>query len=273
MSVDLEQDISKFLKDSYLGVENGIPLFLETLKSFQIKADFFVTGDICQKYPDIIHKILDDGHTLGCHGLDHSIDYYCMQSYSKQHKDIAEATAMIENTVGIRPSIFRTPNFSADGNTIKSLEELEYKIDSSVLPGRVMKKWRILPILNFSKAPRVTYNPSYEDITKKGNSSVLEVPITENPKYPGSPIGTGFLNLHGIPDTLSIIEKVSSPYVIFLIHPWELVNLGNHYPDLRDWIKKSCKNDFESLSKFLKILNERFSYSSVVQEAHLNETQ
>lgn len=254
-----------------MGIENAIPLFIESLKSLEIKADFFVTGDICQKYPDIIHKILDDGHTLGCHGLDHTMDYYCMHSYSKQYKDIAEATALIENTVGIRPRIFRTPNFSVDGNTIKSLEELGYKIDSSVLPGRVVKRWRVLPLLNFSKAPRTAYHPSHQDVSKKGNSSVLEIPLTENPKYPGGPIGMGFLNLHGITDTLSIIERVTSPYVVFLIHPWELVNLGDYYPNLRDWIKKSCKNDLESLSKFLKILNDKFTYSSIIQEAHLSE--
>jgi peptidoglycan/xylan/chitin deacetylase (PgdA/CDA1 family) len=84
------------IPDTYL--ENGIPLtfnngstdkklvsltfdggseataaidILDTLRSRNIKATMFITGQFIQKYPDIVKKIAQDGHELGNHTYKH----------------------------------------------------------------------------------------------------------------------------------------------------------------------------------------------------------
>lgn len=44
---------------------------LDKLKQFNIKAAFFVLGKNAEIYPDIIRRIVKEGHILGIHGYDH----------------------------------------------------------------------------------------------------------------------------------------------------------------------------------------------------------
>ena len=44
---------------------------LDTLKSFDVKATFFVVGKNVQKHPDILKRIFSEGHTVGIHTFSH----------------------------------------------------------------------------------------------------------------------------------------------------------------------------------------------------------
>ena len=44
---------------------------LQTLQSFSVKATFFCIGDNVKKHPEVMHKILQDGHTVGNHTFNH----------------------------------------------------------------------------------------------------------------------------------------------------------------------------------------------------------
>lgn len=48
------------------------PRVLDTLKEYNQKATFFVVGRQAVRYPEIIRRILDEGHSLGNHTLTHS---------------------------------------------------------------------------------------------------------------------------------------------------------------------------------------------------------
>jgi peptidoglycan/xylan/chitin deacetylase (PgdA/CDA1 family) len=45
---------------------------LELLKEYNVKATFFCIGKQIEKYPDILQKIIDEGHTVGNHTYSHS---------------------------------------------------------------------------------------------------------------------------------------------------------------------------------------------------------
>jgi peptidoglycan/xylan/chitin deacetylase (PgdA/CDA1 family) len=47
------------------------PLLLAALKRANVKATFFVVGAGLKYYPQLAHRILQDGHTLANHSLDH----------------------------------------------------------------------------------------------------------------------------------------------------------------------------------------------------------
>ena len=255
VTVDVEKDISKYLQNSYKGIEKGLPRLLDIFNEFKIISDFFIAADVCKKYPEIVKRIVDGEHIIGCHSYDHSI-FYGLENFKRQYADLSKATKEIEKVTDKRPEMFRAPNFSINADTIKVLERLDYTVDSSILPGRVVKKWRLFAVYDYRTAPKKPYRLSYTDVREKGESSIVEVPLTGNPFIKGAPIGMGYLNYYGYEKTIEVLNKIENDYVMFLIHPWELIDLGNYYPHLREWLHKACSSDLEPLKLLLK-----FSFS------------
>jgi peptidoglycan-N-acetylglucosamine deacetylase len=70
ITVDAEKDCPPLLA-STRGTEKGRPKLLNLFKKEGIKATFFVTGMMAKQYPDLIHRILEEGYELGCHGYTH----------------------------------------------------------------------------------------------------------------------------------------------------------------------------------------------------------
>ncbi|CAA9439979.1 Peptidoglycan N-acetylglucosamine deacetylase [uncultured Rubrobacteraceae bacterium] len=48
------------------------PLILDTLRKHDLKATFFVLGRQVKAHPDLLRKIVEEGHTLGNHTYDHA---------------------------------------------------------------------------------------------------------------------------------------------------------------------------------------------------------
>jgi peptidoglycan/xylan/chitin deacetylase (PgdA/CDA1 family) len=44
---------------------------LDIMSEYQIKATFFTLGNIAEKYPKLIKRIVSEGHELACHGYSH----------------------------------------------------------------------------------------------------------------------------------------------------------------------------------------------------------
>ncbi|MDO5561118.1 MAG: polysaccharide deacetylase family protein [Oscillospiraceae bacterium] len=54
------------------GYENGYTAkILDTLKQKNAKAIFFLTGDYVKAEPDLVRRMIDEGHMLGNHGMKH----------------------------------------------------------------------------------------------------------------------------------------------------------------------------------------------------------
>lgn len=47
------------------------PMLLDGLKERNIKATFFLLGKQVEKYPDLVKRISDEGHIIGCHSYEH----------------------------------------------------------------------------------------------------------------------------------------------------------------------------------------------------------
>jgi len=161
--------------------------------------------------------------------------------------------------------MFRAPGFSANERTLDILEELGYRLDSSVLPGGLIRMFKgRLTIRSFERVPRAPYHPSKKDLTVAGGRAILEVPVTENPDFPGAPLGLGYLQTFGVDLTRRAVEKVRGPYLTFLIHSWEATDLGARFPFLPEHVKRECSGDLEPLRSILGGLKDRWPLDSLV---------
>lgn len=83
------------------------PLILDVLKSYRVTATFFVTGKNACRHPDLIARILAQGHTIGNHT--HSHDPLIMLKSSRQLEEEIIKAQDILGAHGIRPLVFRSP--------------------------------------------------------------------------------------------------------------------------------------------------------------------
>ena len=263
MSVDVEPDITEHLRGSFRGLEEGLPRLLALLDRLAAPSDFFILGEVAEKYPDLVRDLASRGHTVGSHGQRH--EYLCTGSPLEQEEVIRRSVGAVEHVTGSRIIHFRAPNFSANGTTVRALENAGIRYDSSVLPGRFKKKWRFRTVYDHRKAPRRPYRPSVLDITKADGSGLWEVPVTENPFQKGTPIGLGFLNSGSIEQTVSAVANSEGMYAAFLVHPWELVDLPVREQGLPRWLEAACRSDLTRLEGFLRLVSEKWGFTTATE--------
>lgn len=261
VTVDVERDYPNALDDCYLGIAEGLPRILNLMSDFEIQGDFFMSREVVKRFRHIAGSLEAAGHFVGNHGAQHG--YLCGMDLQSQLKDLCESTETLSEASS-RPVMFRAPQFGADGNTILALEELGYRIDSSVLPGRVVKSGIFGKTLDFASAPREVYHPSRSDIAKVGSSPIVEIPLTENPSKNGTPIGMGYLNSEGHGAIMDAYRTHGGSYFTFLIHPWECVDLHGSYPSLPKYLGRECSSDLTGLERLFRNIKDIGDFTNLM---------
>ncbi len=272
ISVDVERDYRLDGRLTTRGIEEGLPAFLDRLRSLGLPHDLFISGEIVSFLPGSLLRLGDGKGALGCHGLRHEAglgSYLSRKPRSVVEREIRTATDDIRSRFGRQPIHFRAPNFSTSGDTISVLAALGYRSDSSVLPGRYVRRWKTLTVLDHRGAPTDPYHPDSQSPLRQGASRILEVPVTPNPFSGGSPLGLGFLHHSGLAQVLRAMSEIRSRYVIFLAHSWEMVDW--HASDsVADWVPRSSSSSFETLEQLLTAVEpERFVNMDQIVEAEL----
>lgn len=78
------------------GYENGYTAkILDTLKEKNVKATFFVLQDYAERNPELVHRMIDEGHTVGNHSVTHRsmpdlTEEECMKEINNLHDYIKE---------------------------------------------------------------------------------------------------------------------------------------------------------------------------------------
>ena len=107
------------------GYENGFtPTILDTLKKKGIKAIFFVTYDFAKDNPELIKRMLDEGHTVG----NHSYHHYSMDELdtATAKEEITYLHEYIEENYNYTMSYFRFPKGEFSEQSLKIAEDLGY---------------------------------------------------------------------------------------------------------------------------------------------------
>jgi peptidoglycan-N-acetylglucosamine deacetylase len=97
------------------------PKILDVLKQYDIKATFFVIGSQAQKYPELLKRIVSEGHTIGNHTFNHA--EIRKISFTDLEKELDNTNKIVEAITGISMKIFREPyNAQIVSDTTKDIE-------------------------------------------------------------------------------------------------------------------------------------------------------
>ncbi len=193
-------------------VVHNVSRILELLAARGTKATFFTLGWIAERYPDLIRRIVREGHELASHGYGHERASDLDEAAFSQ--DIRRAKSLLEDLSGTEVTGYRAPSFSigtANLWAFDCLAQAGYRYSSSIYPIRHDH-------YGMPESPRFAY---------RVDAGLLEVPITTlrlfNRNLPSS--GGGYFRL--LPYALSrwMLRRVNASdrqAAIFYFHPWEI---------------------------------------------------
>jgi polysaccharide deacetylase family protein (PEP-CTERM system associated) len=209
-----EPYISKENWKNYAGrVEANTDRILELFDEHDVKATFFTLGWVAEHYPDLIKRIVAQGHDLASHGWDHRrVSTLTREEFSA---DIAKSKKILEDVSSTAINGYRAPSYSftlKNGWAHDVLLEQGYLYSSSIAPIKH-------DLYGIPGAPRFSYGCA--------NDSILELPITTtrlmNKNYPCG--GGGWFRLYPYALSKWAIDRVNlkdKEPAIFYFHPWEI---------------------------------------------------
>ncbi|WP_189184709.1 glycosyltransferase [Streptomyces albiflavescens] len=101
------------------------PKILDVLKAHHAHAVFFVTGTMASRYPELVHRMVEEGHEVGLHTFNHPDLSY--QSTKRIDWELSQNQLALAGAAGIRTSLFRPPYSSfADAMDDKSWPVTQY---------------------------------------------------------------------------------------------------------------------------------------------------
>jgi polysaccharide deacetylase family protein (PEP-CTERM system associated) len=196
-------------------VENNTRNILDLFAKNGIKATFFTLGWVAERYPDLIRRIVREGHELACHGYEHI--RVTEQTPEQFRQDIIKAKKLLEDIAGAEVKGYRAASYSINKANQQwaheILSEAGFHYSSSVYPVKH-------DLYGIPDAPRFAYHPLV-------NQSLLEIPITTIPVYQKNiPCGGGgFFRFYPYGFSRWAIRRINQKEkqsAIFYFHPWEI---------------------------------------------------
>ncbi|WP_227869783.1 XrtA system polysaccharide deacetylase [Undibacterium parvum] len=195
-------------------VEKNVDRILSLLDQSGVKATFFTLGWIAERYPEMVKRIVSEGHELASHGYSHQ--RASEQTASEFYADVSQSKALLEQISGQVVLGYRAPSFSIGSNNLWALDVLlnaGYKYSSSIYP--IKHDHYGMP-----HAPRFAFYPN-------GKDGLLELPITTlrimQRNFPAG--GGGYFRLFPYQMSRWLLKQVNQndqQSAIFYFHPWEL---------------------------------------------------
>ena len=192
-------------------VERNVDVILGLLDEADAKATFFTLGWIAERYPQVVRRIVENGHELASHGYGHQRASDLTPAEFRE--DITRAKHILEDLGGVVIRGYRAPSFSINEKNWWAVEELEnagYAYSSSIYPVRHDH-------YGMPDAPRFSHRIH----------DLLEVPASTfrlfDRNWPAS--GGGYFRL--LPYELSRwmlrrINQQDRQSALFYFHPWEI---------------------------------------------------
>lgn len=109
------------------GYENGnTPAILDALKKHNAPAAFFIVGHYLESSPDLVKRMVEEGHIVGNHSYHHPD----MSQMSKEEfqKELGELESLYQETIGQEMAkYYRPPQGKFSENNLEIAKELGYR--------------------------------------------------------------------------------------------------------------------------------------------------
>lgn len=120
------------------------PKVLDILKKRDARAVFFITGTMASRYPDLVQRMVDEGHEIGLHSFNHPD--LSLQTKSRVDWELSQNQMALAGAAGIRTSLFRPPYSSfahnMDNNTWPVTEYIGSKGYITIVNNTDSEDWR-----------------------------------------------------------------------------------------------------------------------------------
>ena len=102
---------------------NLTPKVLDLLAKYKQKATFFCIAKNAEKYPEIVRRIVAEGHTLGSHDLHHHWTSN-FRLTKKMTAEIGESVRILEEISGVKIKFYRPPVGLSNPHLFAALKKL-----------------------------------------------------------------------------------------------------------------------------------------------------
>lgn len=109
------------------GYENGnTPAILDALKKHQAKATFFVVGHFLESSPELVQRMIQEGHTVGNHTYHHP-DMSSISTMNAFQKELDDVRSLYKKVTGQEMLMYyRPPQGKYSTENLKMAQELGY---------------------------------------------------------------------------------------------------------------------------------------------------
>lgn len=110
------------------GYENGYTAqILDTLKEKECPAVFFVTLSYVKSNPDLVKRMIDEGHVVGNHSVTHPSQGLPSQSIAEQANEIKELHQYVKDNFGYDMYLFRFPAGIYSEQSLALVQQMGYR--------------------------------------------------------------------------------------------------------------------------------------------------
>ncbi len=223
MSVDVEDYFQVSAFEPYVNkrdwdtlecrVEANVDRILALFDRHGVKATFFTLGWIAERYPDMVRRMVAQGHELASHGWEH-----IRATQQDRHDFLADVTrtkALLEDISGEPVQGYRAASYSIGSSNLWALDVLAdagYRYSSSIVPVKH-------DLYGMPEAPRFPF--------RAAGDRLIEIPITTVPVF-GRNLncgGGGWFRLFPYAFSRWALRQVNQgeqQSAVFYFHPWEV---------------------------------------------------
>ena len=180
----------------------GTNRILDVLKQNGVKATFFCTGNFAEHAPEVMQRIMDEGHEVACHGVDH---------FHPKESDVKQSKEIIERVTGRHVYGYRQPRMFPVSD--EAIEQAGYLYNSSLHPAFIPGRYMHL---------KESRTPFYR-------GKVLEIPASVSPWFR---LPVFWLACHHYPQWLYHFlcrwTLCHDGQFVIYFHPWEFIDLNEH---------------------------------------------
>lgn len=194
-------------------VEDNTLRILDLFARHQVRGTFFTLGWVAERYPELVKRIVKEGHEIASHGWDHV--RVNTQTPAQFRMDIDRTRKLLQDISGQPVLGYRAASYSIGAGESWAWEQLAdagHRYSSSIVPIRH-------DLYGIPGAPRFAFDTA--------GGRLLEIPITTVP-LAGRNIncgGGGWFRLFPYIFSrwaLARVNEVDGQAGIFYFHPWEI---------------------------------------------------